>query len=274
MPVLYVVATPIGNLEDVSLRALRVLRTVKLIAAEDTRKTRRLLNAYDIKTPITSYHEHNKWSKLEYLLPFLSGTGDVALVSEAGTPGISDPGHELIVAAAQRGITIVAIPGPSVVITALAISTLPTDRFTFIGFLPRSSGDRRRALKAISELTGTLIILEAPHRLRAALQDMISTFGDRRLVICRELTKIHEEVFRGNISEALEQFKEPRGEFTIMIEGLQNIPAPSTPSESIEQRLREMRQAGLTAKEAIPRVSKETGLARRELYRTWLKLET
>ena len=274
MPVLYVVATPIGNLEDISLRAIRILRSVKLIAAEDTRKTRRLLNAYDIKTPMTSYHEHNKWSKLEYLLPFLSGTGDVALVSEAGTPGISDPGHELIVAAAQRGIPVVAIPGPSVVITALAISTLPTDRFTFLGFLPRAPGDRRRTLKSVSEVHGTLIILEAPHRLRAALQDMLTAFGDRRLAICRELTKIHEEVFHGNISDALERFKEPRGEFTIMVEGLQDTPAPTAPSESVEQRLRAMRQAGLTAKEAIPRLSKETGLARRELYRAWLKLET
>jgi len=274
MPVLYVVATPIGNLEDISLRALRILRTVKLIAAEDTRKTRRLLNAYDIKTPMTSYHEHNKWSKLEYLLPFLSGTGDIALVSDAGTPGISDPGHELIVAAAQRGIPVVAIPGPSAVITALAISTLPTDRFAYFGFLPRSSNDRQLALKTLGEVNETFIILEAPHRLRATLQDMISTLGDRRLVICRELTKIHEEVFRGNITEALEHFKEPRGEFTLVIESRQNVSTLPAPPENIEQRLRELRQAGLTAKEAIPRISKETGITRRELYRAWLKLET
>ncbi len=274
MPVLYVVATPIGNLEDISLRAIRILRTVKLIAAEDTRKTRRLLNTYDIQTPLTSYHEHNKWSKLEYLLPFLSETGDVALVSEAGTPGISDPGHELIVAAVQRGIPVAAIPGPSVVITALAISTLPTDRFTFLGFLPRSHGDRARALKAISQVPGTLVILEAPHRLRATLQDMSSILGNRRLAICRELTKIHEEVFRGNIDEALEQFKEPRGEFTLLVEGLQETQPPSTPPESIEQRLRELRKAGLTAKEAIPRVNKETEVSRRELYRIWLKMKT
>ena len=133
---LYVVSTPIGNLEDVSLRALRVLRMVKLIAAEDTRKTRRLLNAYDIKTPLTSYHEHNKWSKLDFILKFLDETGDVAVVSEAGTPGISDPGHELIVAAAHRGITVIPIPGPSVVVTALTVSALPTERFTYLGFLP------------------------------------------------------------------------------------------------------------------------------------------
>ena len=274
MPVLYVVATPIGNLEDISLRALRILRSVKLIAAEDTRKTRRLLNAYDIKTPLTSYHEHNKWSKLEYLLPFLSGTGDVALVSEAGTPGISDPGHELIVAAAQQGIPIVAVPGPAVVITALTVSALPTDRFTFFGFLPRTSGERCRTLKSVSAVCGTLIILEAPHRLRASLQNMLSVLGDRRLVICRELTKIHEEVFRGSINDALERFKETKGEFTIIVEGLQNKPLPSVPSENVEQKLRTMRQAGLTAKEAIPRLSKDTGLTRRDLYRAWLKLES
>jgi len=274
MPVLYVVATPIGNLEDISLRALRILHSVKLIAAEDTRKTKRLLNTYDIKTPLTSYHEHNKWSKLEYLLPFLSGTGDVALVSEAGTPGISDPGHELIVAAAQQGIPIVAVPGPSVVITALTVSALPTDRFTFFGFLPRTPGDRRRTLKSISDVNGTIVILEAPHRLRDLLQDMLTTLGNRQLVICRELTKIHEEVFRGSISDALERFTEPRGEFTIIVEGLQSTPVPSVPSENVEQRLRAMRQAGLTAKEAIPRLSKETGLARRDLYRSWLKLES
>ena len=274
MPVLYVVATPIGNLEDISLRALRILHSVKLIAAEDTRKTKRLLNTYDIKTPLTSYHEHNKWSKLEYLLPFLSGTGDVALVSEAGTPGISDPGHELIVAAAQQGIPIVAVPGPSVVITALTVSALPTDRFTFFGFLPRTPGDRRRTLKSISDVNGTIVILEAPHRLRDSLQDMLATLGNRQLVICRELTKIHEEVFRGSISDALERFTEPRGEFTIIVEGLQSTPVPSVPSENVEQRLRAMRQAGLTAKEAIPRLSKETGLSRRDLYRSWLKLES
>ncbi len=274
MPVLYVVATPIGNLEDISLRALRILRMVKLIAAEDTRKTRRLLSTYDIKTPLTSYHEHNKWSKLEYLLPFLAGTGDVALVSEAGTPGISDPGHELIVAAAQRGIPVVPIPGPSAVIAALAVSTLPTDRFTYLGFLPRSSNDRQRTLKAMIGDASTFIILEAPHRLRATLQDLLLILGDRQLVICRELTKIHEEVFRGNISKALERFQEPRGEFTLVIEGISNTPTSSPPPESIEERLRSMRQSGLTAKEAIPRISKEMGVTRRELYKAWLNLET
>jgi 16S rRNA (cytidine1402-2'-O)-methyltransferase len=270
MPVLYVVATPIGNLEDVSLRALRVLRSVKLIAAEDTRKTKRLLNAYDIKTALTSYHEHNKWSKLEYILRFLTETGDVALVSEAGTPGISDPGHELIVAAHQRSLQIVPIPGPSVVITALTVSTLPTDRFTYVGFLPRQSGERRRLLKTLGDDPGTLIILEAPHRIQPTLQDLLSVLGDRHMAACRELTKIHEEVFRGQLSEAIERFAEPRGEFTLIIEG-KRVEDKRELTSDIEQRLRQMRRAGVTAKEAIPRVSEETGLARRELYRAWLR---
>lgn len=269
---LYVVSTPIGNLEDVSLRALRVLRMVKLIAAEDTRKTKRLLNAYDIKTPMTSYHEHNKRSKLDSLLKFLEETGDVALVSEAGTPGISDPGHELIVAAEQNGVVIVPIPGPSVVVTALAVSALPTDRFTFVGFLPRTSNQRQEFLKSITCAAETLVVLEAPHRLRDTLTDLLVVLGDRRVAVCRELTKIHEEVFRGRLTEALDRFAEPRGEFTLVIEGNQQPTEAPKMTGEIEDRLREMRSKGMSAREAIPVVSKETGLARRELYRVWLKL--
>jgi 16S rRNA (cytidine1402-2'-O)-methyltransferase len=272
MSSLYVVSTPIGNLEDVSLRALRVLRMVKLIAAEDTRKTLRLLNAYDIKTPLTSYHEHNKWSKMEYILRFLAETGDVAVVSEAGTPGISDPGHELIVAAEQKGIVIVPVPGPSVVIAALAVSALPTDRFTYLGFLPRTDKERHELLKSVIGDPGTLVILEAPHRLREALSDLLLVLGDRRMAVCRELTKMHEEVFRGRISEALEKFTEPRGEFTLVIEGQKQNAEPPHMTEEIEERLRQMHGQGMTAREVIPVVSKETGLARRELYRAWLKL--
>ncbi|GAI38006.1 unnamed protein product, partial [marine sediment metagenome] len=161
-------ATPIGNLEDISLRALRILHEVKLIAAEDTRRTKRLLITYDIKTPMTSYHERNKWTKLDYILGCLEG-GDVALVSDAGMPGMSDPGYELIVAANQRGIPIVPIPGASVVITALVISGLPTEKFNYIGFLPRKANDRRRLLESVADKYGTIVALEAPHRLLAAL---------------------------------------------------------------------------------------------------------
>ena len=270
MPTLYVVATPIGNLEDISLRAIRTLREVKLIAAEDTRKTKRLLTTYDIKTPMTSYHEHNKWTKLDHILGCLEG-GDVALVSEAGTPGISDPGYELILAASQRGIPIVPIPGPSVIVTALTVSGLATDRFTYLGFLPRRANGRQRLLESVVDEYGTIVVLESPHRLLAALKDMLLVLGDRRIAVCRELTKIHEEVFRGRISQAIERFTEPRGEFTLIIEGrAKNNKPPLT--EEIERRLSEMRRAGVTAKEAIASLAGEAGLSRKELYRIWLKL--
>lgn len=270
MPALYVVATPIGNLEDITLRALRTLREVKLIAAEDTRKTRRLLVTYDIKTPLTSYHEHNKRTKLGYILSCLEDR-DVALVSEAGTPGLSDPGYELIVAANERGIPVIPIPGPSVVITALVVSGLPTDRFSYIGFLPHKAGARRRALESVANEYGTIIALESPHRVITTLKEVLLILGDRRLAVCRELTKLHEEVFRGRVSQAVAYFTEPRGEFTLVIEGKR--PDKPAATEAIERQLRYLQLAGTTAREAIARVSVETGLSRREVYRAWLKLD-
>jgi len=218
MPVLYVIATPIGNLEDISLRALRLLREVKLIAAEDTRTTRRLLNAYNIKTPLTSYHEHSKRAKLNYLLDYLEKE-DLALVSEAGMPGLSDPGYELIVAAIERGISVVPIPGASAVITALVVSGLPTDQFLYVGFLPRRKGQRQRLLNAIVDELRTIVAFETPHRLGEALSDIEEILGNRRLSVCRELTKVHEEIFRGRVNQAREHFTEPRGEFSLVIEG-------------------------------------------------------
>jgi len=269
MPNLYIVATPIGNLEDISLRALRILREVKLIAAEDTRKTRRLLSAYEIQTPLVSYHEHNKQARLEYLLNFLQD-GDVALVSEAGMPGMSDPGYELIKAATERGIPVIPIPGPSAVVTALVVSGLPTDRFLYLGFLPRRAGARRTLLQSVADEPGTIVILEAPHRLQATLNDLLSVLGDRQIAICRELTKLHEEVFRGTISQAMAHFAQPRGEFTLVIEGRRERKREMT--QAIEQRLHEMYLSGATAKEAIAEVARDTGLPKRELYRAWLKL--
>jgi 16S rRNA (cytidine1402-2'-O)-methyltransferase len=218
MPALYVIATPIGNLEDISLRALRLLREVRLIAAEDTRKTRRLLNAYNIEASLTSYHEHSRRPKLDYLLEYLE-KGDLALVSEAGMPGISDPGYELIAGAIERGIPVVAIPGASAVITALAVSGLPTDQFLYVGFLPRRKGQRRRLLISIVDEPRTIVAFETPHRLGEALSDIEEVLGNRRLSVCRELTKLHEEIFRGRVSEARERFAEPRGEFSLVIEG-------------------------------------------------------
>jgi len=271
MPVLYVVATPIGNLEDISLRALRVLREVKLIAAEDTRKTRRLLTAYDIKTPMTSYYEHNKLTKLDYILDQLK-EADVALVSEAGMPGISDPGYELIVATGRHNIPVVPVPGPSAITTALAVSGLPTDRFIYIGFLPNKAGARRRILESVADEPGTIIALEAPHRLTAALDDILNTLSDRRIAVCRELTKLHEEVFRGTVSEAMTHFTGPRGEFTLVIEGKGTKDKPQL-TDSVERQLHQMYLTGATAREAIAAVAGETGLKRKELYQTWLKLD-
>jgi 16S rRNA (cytidine1402-2'-O)-methyltransferase len=218
MPILYVIATPIGNLDDISLRALRLLKEVKLIAAEDTRKTRHLLNTYNIKTPLTSYHEYSKRAKLDYLLDYLEKE-DLALVSEAGMPGLSDPGYELIVASIERGIPVVSIPGASAVITALVVSGLPTDQFLYVGFLPRRKGQRQRLLSSIVDESRTIIAFETPHRLREALSDIEEILGDRRLSVCRELTKVHEEIFRGRVSQAREHFVEPRGEFSLVIEG-------------------------------------------------------
>ena len=269
MPTLYIVATPIGNLEDISLRALRILREVKLIAAEDTRRTKRLLNAYDIKTPMTSYHEHSKRPKLDYVLDCIEEV-DVALVSDAGMPGISDPGYELIVAAYQRGIPVVPIPGPSTIITALAVSGLPTNKFTYLGFLPRKTGDRQRLLNSSIDGDGTIVILESPHRLLKTLNDILLILGNRRIAVCRELTKLYEEVFRGTISQSVEHFTTPRGEFTLVIEGKIEKGKPQLTGE-IEQQLHDMRLSGRMAKEAVATVAGETGLSKKELYQAWLK---
>jgi 16S rRNA (cytidine1402-2'-O)-methyltransferase len=270
MPALYIVATPIGNLEDISLRALRTLREVKLIAAEDTRRTRQLLAAYDIKTPMTSYHERNKLAKLDYILNRLE-EGDVALVSDAGMPGMSDPGYELVVAAGQRGIPVVPIPGASVVITALVVSGLDTGQFIYLGFLPHKAGARRRRLESVADEYATIVVLESPHRLLAALRDVLEVLGDRRIAVCRELTKLHEEIFRGKVSQAIDHFAEPRGEFTLVIEGRKEPEKPRL-TEAIEKQLQQMRRSGVGAKQAVARVAEETGLSKKELYQAWLKL--
>jgi 16S rRNA (cytidine1402-2'-O)-methyltransferase len=271
MPILYVVATPIGNLEDITLRALRVLKEVKLIAAEDTRKTRRLLTHYNIKTPVTSYYEHNKMTKLDYILAKLK-EADIALVSEAGMPGISDPGYELIVAANKKNVPVVPVPGPSAVTTALAVSGLPTDRFVYIGFLPNRSAARRRLLESVTAEPGTIIALEAPHRLTAALEDILQVLGDRRLAVGRELTKLHEEVFRGTVSGAIEHFTQPRGEFTLVIAGKATKEKPQV-TESVARQLQQMYLTGAKAKGAVAAVAAGTGLPRKELYKTWLELD-
>jgi 16S rRNA (cytidine1402-2'-O)-methyltransferase len=269
MRTLFIVATPIGNLEDISLRALRILSEVELVAAEDTRKTRHLLSAYGIKTRLTSYHEHSREAKLSYLLSYLE-RGDVALVSEAGMPGISDPGYKLVVAAIERGISIVPIPGSSVLVTALAVSGLSTNEFIYLGFLPRKKGQRRRLLEQIVDEERTIVAFEAPHRLVATLEDVLGVLGDRRIAVCRELTKVHEEVFRGAVSAALARFQEPIGEFALVIEGRPEGNRALT--NSIMGELRYLYEEGLPAKEAISRVARVTGVSKKELYKAWLKL--
>jgi 16S rRNA (cytidine1402-2'-O)-methyltransferase len=246
------------------------LREVKLIASEDTRKTKRLLAHYDINTPLTSYHEHNKQAKLAHLLNSLREK-DVALVSEAGMPGMSDPGYELIVAAAEQAIPTVVVPGASVVVTALIASGLPTHQFIYLGFLPRKKGERRQLLASIATQPRTIIAFESPHRLLPSLRDVVETLGDRRIAVCREMTKLYEEVFRGRVSQAIEHFPQPRGEFTLVMEGKVGGDKPELTDEVMEE-LRHLRQQGLSAREAIAQVGKTTRLSRKELYRAWLRL--
>ena len=219
---MYVVATPIGNLEDITLRALRVLGEVQLIAAEDTRTARKLLNRYDIKTRLTSYYEHNKENKMPVLLEMLEEQ-DIALISEAGMPGISDPGYELIKGAIGKGYQVVVLPGPSAVTTAVAASGLPADQFIYLGFLPRKKGEKRRLLGSVSSEPRTIVCFESPHRVGDSLSAMLETLGDRNIAVCREMTKLHEEVYRGLLSMAAKHFQKPRGEFTIVIQGTGNL---------------------------------------------------
>ncbi len=275
MPTLYLVATPIGNLEDITLRALRILREVTLIAAEDTRTTRKLLSHYDIHTPLTGYNDRNKRTKTSHIVEQLE-RGDVALVSEAGTPAISDPGQDLVTAAYAVGAQVVPVPGPSVVTAALAASGLPTRTFTYLGFLPRQAGARRRLLRSVATRPDTLVAFEAPHRIRDSLVDMQQELGERFVAVCRELTKLHEEVFRGPITEALAHFSEPRGEFTLVIAGAE--PSKRTNSDtdveaSVRQEIRRLKKRGAGAQEAISSLSRQYSLSRRRLYQLWLSLE-
>jgi 16S rRNA (cytidine1402-2'-O)-methyltransferase len=222
VPVLYIVATPIGNLEDITLRALRVLGEVQLIAAEDTRTARKLLNRYSIKTRLTSYFEHNKKNKMPFLLETLEEQ-DIALISEAGTPGISDPGYELIKGAIEKGFQVISLPGPSAVTSAMAASGLPADQFVYLGFLPRKKGEKRRLLESVSTEPRTVVCFESPYRVVDSLQAMLEKLGERNVAVCREMTKLYEEVFRGTLSEAVEHFRNPRGEFTIVVQGTGDI---------------------------------------------------
>jgi 16S rRNA (cytidine1402-2'-O)-methyltransferase len=269
---LFLVATPIGNLEDISARALRVLGEVGLIAAEDTRQTRKLLSHYNIHTPLTSYHEHNKLTKLDQVLAALA-QGDVALVSDAGTPALNDPGFELVRAALGAGYQVSPIPGASAPISALVASGLPTDAFLYLGYLPRKAAERRRLLEEVGSLAYTLIFLETPHRLLASLGDLHKVLGDRDAAIARELTKLHEEFFRGKLSQALAYFnaQPPRGEFTLVIEG-HTVPAERWSEDRLRVALIEALSRDAQPSRIAARLAAESGWPRRDVYRLAVEL--
>jgi len=263
---LYVVATPLGNLEDITLRALRILDEVALIATEDTRTTGRLLSHFDISCPMVSYFEHNKITRLERVLDALAG-GDVALVSEAGTPLLSDPGFELVQAALQQGVEVVPIPGVSAVTAALSAAGLPTDRFLFLGFVPRKAAARKKWLADVQPQPATLIFYESPHRIRATLADMVEVFGpERPVAVCRELTKLYEEIWRGTLQAAqLEwQGREPRGEFTLVVGGAE-APEPWDENQ-VETLLRDLLASGLSPRDAVRRAVAQSGWPKRKVY--------
>jgi len=264
MNTLYLIATPIGNLEDITLRALRLLAEVSIVAAEDTRTTRKLFARHGIRQRLISYNEHNMKARTPQLLNAL-GSSDVAFVSEAGTPGVSDPGYELTRAALEAGFDAIAIPGPSALITALTASGLPMREFIFLGFLPRREGERRRLFESFRHEPRTLVAFESPHRLRRTLSDMLSALGDRRIAVCRELTKRFEETYRSKISEAIQYFAEPRGEFTLVVEGWSE-PSADVPDATILAELARLTFAGESAKDAASQVAKTLGLPRRRVY--------
>ena len=266
MGTLFLVATPIGNLEDISRRALRTLREAALIAAEDTRLTRKLLSHYDIHTPLVSYFEHNKLSRLDHILGKLS-EGDVALVSDAGTPALNDPGYELVRAAVQAGHRVSAVPGPAAPIAALVSSGLPTDAFLFMGYLPRKRPDRRAALERVADLPYTLLFLETPHRLRESLVDLRDVLGNRQAALARELTKLHEEVWRGTLEVAAEHFQNPRGEFVLVIHGMESPPNARWSAEDVQKAIDKKLAAGEPLAKAAATLTEKSGWARRDIYR-------
>jgi 16S rRNA (cytidine1402-2'-O)-methyltransferase len=273
MSILYLVATPIGNLEDISARALRTLREVRLIAAEDTRQTAKLLQRYDIHTPCTSYHEHNKLVRMERILEALQ-EGDVALVSDAGTPALNDPGYELVRATLAAGHAVSPIPGACAPIAALVASGLPTDSFLYLGYLPRKPGERQRLLSGVSELPYTLIFLEVPHRILASLEDLKARFGDRQIAVGRELTKLHEEIFRGILSEAQAYFtvNPPRGEFTLVLAG-NTLQAERWTEEYLDKKLKILLTQGEPASQLAAQLVAPSGWSRREIYQHLLKIQ-
>ena len=271
---LYVVSTPIGNLEDITLRALRVLKEVDLIAAEDTRRTRQLLTHYGIHKPLISYHEYNRRMREKTLLQELREGKSIALVTDAGTPGISDPGEDLVRGAIQESIPLVPIPGPAALVSALSVSGLPTGSFLFYGFLPSKAAARKKWLASLKDRPETLVFYESPRRLSSLLEDAAQTLGDRRVVVAREMTKVYEEVYRGTITEVLDQLgeEEIKGEVTVILEGCP-LPPKAEASSIVEALKYYSRDRGLSMKESVGRVAEELGVSRREVYQESLKLK-
>ncbi|MFZ5968640.1 MAG: 16S rRNA (cytidine(1402)-2'-O)-methyltransferase [Bacillota bacterium] len=277
---LYICPTPIGNLEDITLRVIRALQEADLVAAEDTRHSIKLLNHLGIQKPLTSYHEHNKEGKGKLLVEKLLAGEKIAIVTDAGMPGISDPGSDLVRACIQEGIEVEVLPGPTAFVTALVASGLPTEKFSFEGFLDRDKKLRKKRLKEIAVEDRTLIFYEAPHRLITALEDMIEVLGNRKAVAAKELTKLHEKFIRGSLEELIQDFKEkePKGEFIVLVEGA----APEAREKSEEERWRHLSigehilmyiEEGLDKKEATKKVAKDRGLSKREVYEYSIGLE-
>ncbi|NJN86363.1 MAG: 16S rRNA (cytidine(1402)-2'-O)-methyltransferase [Leptolyngbyaceae cyanobacterium SL_7_1] len=271
---LYIVATPIGNLEDMSFRAVRILQTVDLIAAEDTRHTGKLLQHFQITTPQLSYHDHNRYSRTAELLNRLQQGKSIALVSDAGVPGISDPGGELVQACVEAGVEVVPIPGASAVITALSASGLSTERFVFEGFLPTKNQERQERLERLQTEMRTLVFYEAPHRLRQTLKDFAEHFGgERSIVLSRELTKLHEEFWRGTVQQAIEHYteREPQGEFTVVVAGGEMVYEPLSEA-ALKSELQELLRLGLSRSQASRQLAQRTSFARREIYQLALAI--
>lgn len=271
--ILYIVPTPIGNLDDITLRALRILKEVELIAAEDTRHTQHLLSHFGIKTALTSYHEHNERDKARVLVERLKSGADVALVSDAGTPAISDPGYRIVAEAIRAGIKVVALPGAAALTTALCASGLPTDRFLFEGFLPAKSQERRANLQSLRAETATLVFYEAPHRLLDALGDMLNIFGDREVAVARELTKVHEEFVRGKLSAVIGALAERdiRGEIVLIVQGATGEAQVS--DADLQATIRQLAGGGMGVKAIAELVGERYGIAKKEVYRLALELK-
>jgi len=267
MGTLYLVATPIGNLEDMSPRAVRVLREASLIAAEDTRHTGQLLRHFQIETPITSYFEHNKLNKLDFILEKLAA-GDVALVSDAGTPAVNDPGYELVRAALASNHDVRPVPGPSAPIAALTVSGLPTDSFLYLGYLPHKTSERHKRLEEVESQPYTLVFLESPYRIVEALEDILLILGDRRICVAREMTKMFEEYWRGDVQGAVAHFKSqaPRGEFTLVVEGKKTVDGERWTESELSSAIQRELKTEKSAKEISVELAKQSGWNKKEIY--------